>query len=235
MTSKLAQTTSSIMKRPAAKRKAASKSRAAASCIISGAWLDALGLDPLKKQLQIMERKLKRSKLGSDQYASMRQETVHRWTQDLTNMRQKIASLKREESKRQRSAKKDLQRLSTILQTNKELQTQKRRANKELQRQKRRANTERIMIQKREQLLESKLANEDEKVKLLESKIANAEENLKQQIKRIEHLEKTNRNSHNKADEHLKKAIATLQAEKENLQREVSNLQEEKVQQWLRD
>ena len=211
------------MKRPAAKRKAASKSRAAASCIISGAWLDALRLDPLKKQLQITERKLKRSKHGA------------RWTQDLINMRQKIASLKREESKRQRSAKKDLQRLSTILQTNKELQTQKRRANKELQRQKRRANTERIMIQKREQLLESKLANEDEKVKLLESKIANAEENLKQQIKRIEHLEKTNRNSHNKADEHLKKAIATLQAEKENLQREVSNLQEEKVQQWLRD
>ena len=234
------------MKRPAAIQKAASKSRAAASCIISGAWLDALGLDPLKKQLQIMERKLKRSKLGSDQYASMRQETVHMWTQDLTNMRQKIASLKREESKRQRSAKKDLQRLSTILQTNKELQTQKRRANKELQRQKRRANEElqrqkrrankeRIMRQKMEQLLESKLANEDEKVKLLQSKVANAEETSKQQIKRIEHLQKTNRNCHNKADERLKKDIATLQAEKEHLQREVSNLKEEKVQQWLRD
>ena len=223
------------MKRPAAIQKAASKSRAAASCIISGARLDALGLDPLKKQLQIMERKLKRHKLASNQYAFTRQETLHRWTQDLTNMRQKIASLKREESKRQRSAKKDLQRLSTKLQRNKELQRQKRRANEELQRQKRRANKERIMRQKMEQLLESKLANEDEKVKLLESKVANAEETLKQQIKRIEHLQKTNRNCHNKADERLKKDIATLQAEKEHLQREVSNLKEEKVQQWLRD
>ena len=175
------------MKRPAAIQKAASKSRAAASCIISGAWLDALRLDPLKKQLQITERKLKRSKHGA------------RWTQDLINMRQKIASLKREESKRQRRAKKELQRLWNMVQKNKELQRQKRRANKELERQKRRANTQTMMIKKREQLLERKLANEDEMVKILERKVANAEENLKQQIKRIEHLEKTNRNSHNRS------------------------------------
>ena len=55
------------------------------------------------------------------------------------------------------------------------------------------------MRRKREQLLERKLANEDEMVKILERKVANAEENLKQQIKRIEHLEKTNRNSHNRS------------------------------------